>query len=241
VSIDLRTPAYKVLADKLRAQITSGHLRPGDRLPTEPQLCRSWGVSRSTVREALRLLASQHLIVTVRGVSGGSFVVHPSLSQLSDTLSTGVQLLQASAVVDLESLLEVRVRLEAPAAGLAALRRTECQLDAMRAALFDPVTADLDRKLAAHPAFHGAIAEASGNPLLVLLTRPLHTLANVRDLVEGLDDGFWACVDADHRAILAAITRRCPSEAEAASVTHIEHLRQAYTPIMEKVTAVVAI
>src|SRR5205814_4948840 len=46
------TPAYQVLADGLRAQITSGKLRPGDRLPTEPQLCAQSGLSRSTVREA---------------------------------------------------------------------------------------------------------------------------------------------------------------------------------------------
>ena len=78
MSVDVRAPAYRLLADDLRAQITSGRLVPGDRLPTEPQLCQRSGVSRSTVREALRLLASQHLIVTTRGVSGGSFVAHPS-------------------------------------------------------------------------------------------------------------------------------------------------------------------
>src|SRR5438876_352461 len=66
--------SYQALADGLRAQITSGKLRPGDRLPTEPQLCAQSGLSRSTVREALRLLTSQNLIVTTRGVTGGSFV-----------------------------------------------------------------------------------------------------------------------------------------------------------------------
>ena len=74
----VRAPAYQTLADDLRAQIVAGRLRPGERLPTEPQLCARFGLSRSTVREALRLLASQHLIVTTRGVTGGSFVAQPS-------------------------------------------------------------------------------------------------------------------------------------------------------------------
>src|SRR4051794_41929928 len=78
-----------MLADELRADITSGRLQPGERLPPEPELCVRTGVSRSTVREALRLLASQHLIVTTRGVTGGSFVAHPDAEQLSEALSPG--------------------------------------------------------------------------------------------------------------------------------------------------------
>ena len=70
-----------------------GVCSPGERLPPEPELCVKTGVSRSTVREALRLLASQHLIVTTRGVTGGSFVAHPDAEQLSEGLSTGLTLL----------------------------------------------------------------------------------------------------------------------------------------------------
>src|SRR5438094_8326155 len=103
-----RSPAYQQLADELREQITSGRLRPGERLPPEPELCVRTGVSRSTVREALRLLASQHLIVTTRGVTGGSFVAHPDAGQLADGLATGISLLTATAGVGLADLLELR-------------------------------------------------------------------------------------------------------------------------------------
>src|SRR6185369_17090975 len=136
VSIDLRAPAYQALADALRSQITSGRLRPGDRLPTEPQLCRNAGVSRSTVREALRLLASEHLVITVRGVAGGSFVSHPSPAQLGESLCTGIRLWQANSLVNAESLLEVREMVEVPATALAAQRRTDRQLEAIAATLF---------------------------------------------------------------------------------------------------------
>src|SRR5205814_10463032 len=92
-------PAYQLLADTLRAEITSGRLRPGDRLPAEPQLCERSGVSRSTVREALRLLASQHLIVTTRGVTGGSFVNRPSVADLADTVRNGMRVRRPSSRV----------------------------------------------------------------------------------------------------------------------------------------------
>lgn len=221
----MRTPAYKLLADDLRAQITSGRLSPGDRLPTEPQLCQNSGLSRSTVREALRLLSSQHLIVTTRGVAGGSFVAHPSPDQISDTLTTGVSLLQASRVVGIDELLETRACVEVPTAGLAALRRTEEQLQAIRASLFDPHAADLDEMRSAHGLFHEQVAAACGNPLLELISRPLFTVANLPQLLAKLGRDVWIEVDADHRAILAAIVDRDAARAQEAASRHIDNLR----------------
>jgi GntR family transcriptional regulator, transcriptional repressor for pyruvate dehydrogenase complex len=226
----VRRPAYRVLADDLRAQITSGQLRPGDRLPTEPQLCRECGVSRSTVREALRLLASQHLIVTTRGVSGGSFVAHPSAAQLSDTLTTGLQLMQASAVVDAADLLEVRRMLEIGTAGHAARRRQQSDLDALRSTLFDPYTADAETMITLHPAFHSAVLAACANPLLELVSAPLHAVVNVRALVAHLGRDFWIQVDSDHRAILDAIEARDPDAAGAAAARHLDHLQETFAP-----------
>jgi GntR family transcriptional repressor for pyruvate dehydrogenase complex len=145
----VRPPAYQVLADELRADITSGRLQPGERLPPEPALCVKTGVSRSTVREALRLLASQHLIVTTRGVTGGSFVSHPDAEQLADGLAAGFTLLSNSADVGLADMLELRRALEIPAAELAAARRTEEHLIEIRRALFDPETDDFDTRRSA--------------------------------------------------------------------------------------------
>ena len=228
MSIDVRAPAYKILADDLRAQITSGQLRPGDRLPTEPQLCRSCGVSRSTVREALRLLASQHLIITTRGVAGGSFVVHPSPAQLTETLATGLNLLRASRLVRPQDIMEARLFVEVPSAGLAARRRTEEHLAALRATLFDPRTAELEVMLAIHSTFHEAMADACGNSLLALIAKPLHRVANARAALQRFGREFWVQVDADHRAIIAAVACRQPEEAEAATAGHIENLRRAF-------------
>jgi GntR family transcriptional regulator, transcriptional repressor for pyruvate dehydrogenase complex len=230
VSIDVRAPAYRVLADDLRSQITSGQLRPGDRLPTEPQLCRESGVSRSTVREALRLLASQHLIVTTRGVAGGSFVAHPSAEQLSDTLATGVRLMQATAVVDASHLLEVRSLLDVAATGYAAQRHQPQHLEAIRGALFDPHTADVEEMWALHPVFHRALIAASANPVMELISAPLYAVVNIRELVAGLGRDFWIRVDADHREIFDAVAARDTVAAEAAAVKHLDHLRETFAP-----------
>ena len=221
----MRAPAYRALADDLRSQITSGQLRPGDRLPTEPQLCRDCGVSRSTVREALRLLASQHLIVTTRGVAGGSFVAHPSLEQLSETLATGVSLLHGNAVVDAMQLLEVRSVFEVAAAGFAALRRRPEDLDALAGTLFDPHTAELETMCAKHPAFHTALVAACRNPVLELVTAPLFRVGNIREVLSGFSTEFWIQIDADHRAIFQAVRAGDAVGARVAASSHLDHIR----------------
>lgn len=225
-----RPPAYRQLAENLKADIVSGRLRPGDRLPTEPQLCVSSGVSRSTVREALRLLASQHLITTTRGVTGGSFVAPPSTTALADTLSVGLKMLLSCGPVDGQQVFEARELIEVPAAVLAVSRATAADLRAMRAALFDP-DGDSDGFHAVQRAFHHALVAASGNPVLSLLAEPLYAVHNESDLVRRAGGSFWSRVDAAHRAILAAIEARDEEAARRAAEAHLAHLRTTYLGI----------
>jgi DNA-binding FadR family transcriptional regulator len=220
----VRPPAYQLLADELRAEITSGRLQPGERLPPEPELCVRTGVSRSTVREALRLLASQHLIVTTRGVTGGSFVAHPDAEQLSEALSTGLTLLTNSAGIGLADLLELRRALEIPAAGLAAARRTDEHLAEVAAAMFDPEVDEFDVMLHAHSLFHSAVARATGNPLFELVTRPLYHASYGEDVVENLPDGYWVQIDRDHRELLDCLRRSDPEGATGAARRHLDYI-----------------
>ncbi|GAA2345958.1 FadR/GntR family transcriptional regulator [Dactylosporangium salmoneum] len=221
-------PAYQVLAERIRVDIISGQLRPGERLPTEPQLCEQSGLSRSTVREALRLLSSQHLIVTTRGVNGGSFVAEPDPRALGDTLSDGVGRLLASGAVTGEDFLEVRRMLEVPAAGLAAARREPHHLLEMERAMFDPDHDDIARRVEAHAAFHLAVAAATGNPLLGLVVRPLYAMLSDRDAVEAAaPPPFWRAVDRDHRVLLAAIREGDVARAMELARMHIDNVRPA--------------
>jgi GntR family transcriptional regulator, transcriptional repressor for pyruvate dehydrogenase complex len=217
-----RLPAYQQLAEELRIQITTGLLRPGERLPTEPQLCARSGLSRSTVREALRLLASQHLIVTTRGVTGGSFVAHPSPAQLGEILSTGMRLLLSTGAIHPSQLIEVREMLEAPAAALAAARRSDEQLAALRAALFDPSRDRGERLFQAYRDFHEALAVAAGNPLWELVTTPLYWVGHPGDR---MPEDFWRQIDADHRRIEQAVAVRDGEAARVATLAHLAHLR----------------
>ena len=220
----MRPPAYQLLADELRADITSGRLQPGERLPPEPELCVKTGVSRSTVREALRLLASQHLIVTTRGVTGGSFVAHPDAEQLAEGLTMGFTLLSNSDGVGMADLLELRRALEVPAAGLAAMRRDDEQLVEIRGALFDPAVDDFDTMMSAHAEFHMAVAKATQNPLFELVARPLYHAKFGEEVTESLPGGYWRQIDADHRLLLDCLTMRDAESATRAATAHLDYI-----------------
>jgi GntR family transcriptional repressor for pyruvate dehydrogenase complex len=223
-----RPPAFQSLAEDIRTEITSGRLRCGQRLPTEPEMCTRTGLSRSTVREALRLLASQNLVTTVRGVAGGSFVTQPSITQLTDTLSTGLALLLSTSSIGIAELLEIREMLEVPATGQAAHRRTPAHLAVLGTALIDFDADDLDDMLRKHRVFHHAIAAASGNPLCELLSHPLYHIANERTLLTTAPAGFWPQVDADHRETLRRLTDGDADGAERAARAHVDYLRGVY-------------
>jgi DNA-binding FadR family transcriptional regulator len=223
-----RAPAYQLLADALREQITSGQLQPGERLPTEPELCLRSGVSRSTVREALRLLASQHLIVTTRGVTGGSYVARPDAATLAESLSRGVNLLVIATPVGIGELMEVRDLVEVPAAGLAAQRRTDADLATLAKTMFDPVRDSTPAKVAAQRAFHESLTAATGNPVYELLARPLYAVANATEIAEHAPLRLWRSIDADHRAILRAVIARDAPAAERAARIHLANLRASW-------------
>ena len=114
---------YELVAERLRERVVDGDLQPGERLPNEATLAVDFGVSRATVREALRVLAAQSLIRTSKGAGGGSYVTLPSVDGVSEYVLSSISLLADADDVTLEELLE-RELLEVPAARLAAARRT---------------------------------------------------------------------------------------------------------------------
>ncbi|GAA1773734.1 FadR/GntR family transcriptional regulator [Luedemannella helvata] len=244
MSVAVRLPAYQVLADTIRGQITSGELRPGDRLPTEPQLCASSGVSRSTVREALRLLASQHLITTTRGVTGGSFVAHPSTEQLATGLATGVSLMLSSGTLHQRDVLEMRGMMEVPATGYAAVRRTDADLEAIRALLLAPRPDGLSQIIDRHRRFHLAVIRASGNALARLMAHPLYPTLTEDSLSGVISETFWDRVDMEHHEIVDAMAAGDASSAQRAAARHVAHLREAIErvrPLPDSADAVCAV
>lgn len=169
---------YAIVADRLRRQIVSGELAEGQRLPPEEELTAQFGVARTTLREALRVLEDQGLIAIRRGRGGGPVVTHPSLEPVSMALATSLQL-QGVTVGDLDAarrLMETEI-----AAQLARDHRPE-DLVALQAAVDQAAgAAERDDPRAfglAAAGVHAALVEQSGNLTLTTLSRLLEEMVN---------------------------------------------------------------
>jgi DNA-binding FadR family transcriptional regulator len=221
--------AYQQVADQLRELILGGTLSSGDRLPSEADLAATFGVSRSTVREALRVLASQDLIHTTRGTTGGTFVSTVKFEQVSEYLETSIGLMSGRDSVTIAEMLEAREVLEVPSARLAALRREDDHLKALREAIErETRTRGRRGRFREHRNFHAIIVEAAGNRLLSMMTEPVFRVLQAKFLSPDVPDEFWAHVDHDHKEILAAIEDRDGEAAAAAMQKHLTALREAY-------------
>ena len=231
LKVEAIRPAYEQVALQIREAILEGRLAPGERLPVELELTRLFGVSRSTVREALRTLASQNLVTTTRGVTGGTYVAHPDPNQVTRYLETSIGLLSDVDEVTVAELTQVRRVLEVPAAKLAAERSTPELIEAMEKSL------DGSSPEATHPnfegnrAFHGLLLDAAGNRLITLLTEPVFNVLRTRFVRQEASDRFWTEVDNDHAAIAAAVTAADGDSAAALMDTHLVRLGKTYEKI----------
>ena len=222
-------PAYQQVADQLLDLILSGQLTAGDRLPSEAELASSFGVSRSTVREALRSLASRDLLETTRGTTGGTFVRKVEVGQVREYLEMSIGLMWGADEITVVEMLEAREVLEVPVAKLAAERREDHHVDQLWEAI-DRETRSRGRgvKFREHRNFHGVIAQAAGNGLLELMTDPIFQVLQTKFLDPEVPASFWAVVDDDHRLITEAIRDRDPAAAGQALFEHLVRLREVY-------------
>lgn len=170
----VRRPREQV-ESQIRAAILDGEFRAGDRLPAEATLAKEFGVSRSTVREALRSLAEAGFIVTSPGATGGSFVEGIDHHALSARFGEGVENILRLGSLTYAEVAAVRLMLEVPSARLAARFRTAEHLDRLdeiideqRRVELGPAVRDLNAR------FHETVADASGNRLLAAMISALH-------------------------------------------------------------------
>jgi GntR family transcriptional regulator, transcriptional repressor for pyruvate dehydrogenase complex len=218
--------ASQQVALEIRRYLEQQHLRPGDRIGTEHVLAEEFGVSRPTLREALRLLASSHLIRVGRGRSGGIFVANTPNEGMSRNVSESIAMMLATESVSMEQLLEARIFLEVPLAGLAAQHAGDDTVAALEGVLEDqrghaPGT---DPFNAADAAFHRILAQAAGNDLLLAFTGwTLEVLQpQLVDVISAAVQGSDICCQ--HGAILDAVRAHDAAAAERAMRLHLEHL-----------------
>jgi DNA-binding FadR family transcriptional regulator len=158
----------KQISEKIRDSILDGRLMVDERLPTEEELAERFGVSRPTIREALKRLAAQNLIRSRRGPTGGTFVTRPTREEARASVATGAALLVSMGEFRLDDILEGRAVLESAACRLAAERRTDADLAQLRCELdrlAEGQLSDVDF-CAADVRFHRALVAAAHNPAL---------------------------------------------------------------------------
>lgn len=147
------------VVERLRELVRSQTYNEGDRLPAEPELCALFGVGRSTVREAMRVLASRGVVVVRHG--DGTYVASGALHQTFE---------ERLAQARLADLYEARLALEVPLAEFAALRHNEHDIAKMRRCLKKRAQAASAGDVAAYSeadfAFHSAVARAAKSPAL---------------------------------------------------------------------------
>lgn len=224
--------AYLEVANRLRDQILAGELSAGDRLPTEAELCERFGVSRSTIREALRMLSSQRLVTTSRGVGGGSSVAAIRHDDVTEMLRDSIVLLGHTQGATVAELLEARELLEVPAARLAAARRSEEQLERLRASLPRSLkSVDIRQIFEVNRSFHDILLESAGNRLLRVVTEPLFSVMQTRFLRDRAGLDFWERVMREHATILEAVEAGDPERAGREMAHHLVHLRATYESI----------
>jgi DNA-binding FadR family transcriptional regulator len=221
--------AYEQVADQLRELIMTGELTPGHRLPSESELAADFGVSRATIREALRVLAAQSLIRTSKGSTGGSFVTLPTVDYISSFVHANVNLLTETKHVTLEELLEARELVEVPAARLAAERRSADEVERLRATVpDDDQPLDTTQEFTYNAEFHTCMIDASRNTLLTVSAQPIFSVLQTNLARSALGRTFHKAIHAHHRRILGAVEAGDPDASEAEMRDHLEFLRPWY-------------
>jgi GntR family transcriptional repressor for pyruvate dehydrogenase complex len=166
----------EVVAERLRRQIARGELTIGQRLPPEDELTAVFGIARTTLREALRILESQGLLEIRRGRAGGPVVTMPKIDSLAEGLAVTLQL-QGTTAGDLDI---ARQLIEPRLAGRLARSHTTDDLVALQTAADRAArAAEASDRVgfgAAAIAMHETVMERAGNTTLATFSRLLHAL-----------------------------------------------------------------
>lgn len=230
--------ASDVLADDLRERILRGEFPEGTALPPERELVTQTRMSRTTVREALRILEVQGLVTIRTGRAGGAFVQRPG----GESVASSVDLVIRGRQIRIAALLETREALEPSCAELAARHRTDADLEVLdnaneaMAAEEDP----LSNFLQANIDWHMAVATAGHNELLSGFM-----LAISRAIYAATDNSAFIDVEvrratvSAHRAITEAIREQDPEAAARRMKRHVHAYAEEVASVEERTEIIV--
>jgi GntR family transcriptional regulator, transcriptional repressor for pyruvate dehydrogenase complex len=217
------------VVDRLAEEIMSGKLPVGAKLPSEQEMMKGMGVSRTVVREAVAALRARGLVVTRQGA--GAFVDRDAGRQPYAIDPEGLGSLES--VLD---ILELRMAVESEAAAIASERATAAQIKAIADThhVFSRALAGGDRAIKEDFAFHQAIATATQNSRFVefldflgRLIIPRQSIRSFEGTAEGLRQ-YLARIESEHEAIFEAISAHSPKKARDAMRGHLLKSRERY-------------
>jgi len=217
------------VVDEIQYQIMDGKFTPGMRLPPERELCEQLGVSRTVLREAVRMLVSRGLLVTRPGVV--TLVKEITSDQVKQPLA---MILTQSGSINLDHLNQVRQILEIAIIQLAAKEATDGEISHLKS-LYQKMeeTSKIPLEYSILDGdYHRALAEITHNPFLVIL------LDTIRDAMESVrimvlkHPGLIETVNEDHLKMIGLIEAHDPVTAGLAMRTHLEHARQIQTEVL---------
>lgn len=212
----------EIIVDQIRLLMRQGQLKPGDRLPPERDLCERFGVSRVTVREALRMLESSGLVEIRVGARGGAFVTAPS----SDRVGEGLADLLTLSVISAADVTEVRMILEAGLVPLVCERATEEDLAELEAICqrSEAALATGDYSMDMSLEFHIRVAQSTHNPAVVMLVESFRgpILMSLQQAHEAAPE-MGGLGTREHEQFIQAVRRR---DVDTASRIMSEHLER---------------
>jgi GntR family transcriptional repressor for pyruvate dehydrogenase complex len=209
--------AANEIAAHLERLIISGKLKEGTKLPPEREFAEKFGVSRSTLRDALRELENKHLLQRVQG--RGTVVLEPPQDKWD--------LRRMTASTDSEYVAELRYAVEPSVARLAALRATPADvLQLEQAAAEAGVTLTKETAMDVDINFHAALARASHNPLMVAIVTTTTEWTREERVVTHSNPTWQQLSIEEHNAILDAVRRAEPDEAEKMMTEHLWAIRR---------------
>lgn len=225
--------ASDVLADDLRERILRGEFPEGTALPPERELVVQTRMSRTTVREALRILEVQGLVQIRTGRAGGAFVQKPG----KESIASSVNLLIRGRQIRMKALLETRESIEPSCAQLAARYRTTADLDELERAneAISIDTGSLADFLQANIDWHIAVAVASHNELLtgfmLALSRAIYASTDNKGFI---DESVRRTTVHAHRTITEAIRAKDPDAAVRRMNRHVHAYAEAVLEVEER-------
>ncbi|NLB89395.1 MAG: FadR family transcriptional regulator [Syntrophomonadaceae bacterium] len=225
-SSEILSVSDQIAIDILRS-ILRGKIKLGQKLPTEATLAKEYGVSRPTIRNALITLENENILKSKQGCQGGWYVTDNNPASVAKHLGSYLSLLIDSNQITSKNLWEVRNLIEVKACGLAAVRRTSEDLQAIAAAIpvdyanlsdYEYHSQDIE--------FHRRIAEATHNPLIVLIVNITTMVQELYAMTSPAPEKRRQELNKNLFEIYEAIFKQDVRQAEEAMAKHLQCFKQ---------------